>query len=61
MPPGSLWLIATVGGVAVLAIVMGWAFWRSRQARKERTPQEAEQRREAIREAYEKEGADKRD
>lgn len=54
MPPGSLWMLATVAGVAILALALGWAFWRSRQARKERGPHEREQRREATREAYEK-------
>lgn len=57
MPPGSLWLIVTVIGVALLAIVMAWAFWRSRQARKERTPREAEDRDEATREAFAKDRA----
>lgn len=61
MPPGSLWLIVTVIGVAALGLVMGWAFWRSRQASKDRTPQEAAHRDAVTREAFDKEGADRRD
>lgn len=55
MPPGSLWMLATVIGVGILFLALVWGFWRSRRARKARGPQEAQERREATREAYEKE------
>lgn len=55
MPPGSLWILATVIGVALLGFALGWAMQRSAKARKERSPQEEQRREQATREAFERE------
>lgn len=52
MPPGSLWILATGIGVAVLVLALGWAMQRSAKAREERTPEEKQRRDAATREAF---------
>jgi len=53
MPAGSLWILATVIGVALLGGIGLFAMRRTDQARAEEGAQQRERRREATRELYE--------